>query len=88
MPNACHMTIPSMAISLQIDTDHDGLISLPEFLTYTGEKLFDNKEEWHPVVDEDVPFSDKEFQDYEDEYEEDYDYQYDSEGNIIGIVPK
>ena len=73
----------------QIDKNSDGLISLNEFLTYTGEKMFENKEEWHPLVDdENQPFSDKEFEAYEDEYEEDYDYQYDAEGNIIGIVPK
>ena len=72
----------------QIDTDKDGLVSLDEFLKFTKDSKFDSKEEWHPIVDEDTPFSDKEFQDYEEEYDEDYDYQYDAEGNIIGIVPK
>ena len=65
------------------------MVSLDEFLKYTGEKLHDKKEEWHPVVDEEnPPFSDKEFEDYEEDYEEDYDYQYDDHGNIIAIVPK
>ena len=52
---------------------------------YTDEKH--EEKEWRPVVDEDPPFSDKEFEQYEKDYEEDYDYQYDDKGNIIGIVP-
>ncbi len=59
-------------------------------MKFTGDANFESKEEWHPIVDEKAPpFSDKEFQDYEEDYDEDYDYQYDSEGkNIIGIVPR
>ena len=57
-------------------------------MAYTGEKMFEEKKEWHPVVDEDSPFSDKEFEQYEDDYEEDYEYQYDEHGNVIAIVPK
>ena len=74
--------------TIQIDSNKDGLVSLEEFLKFTGQPGFDSKEEWHPIVDEDAPFSDKEFQDYEADYDEDYDYQYDQDGNIIGIVPR
>ena len=63
-------------------------MSLDEFLKFTDQANFDTQEEWRPVVDEEAPFSDKEFQDYEEDYDEDYDYQYDDEGNIIGIVPR
>ena len=72
----------------EMDKDKDGLISLDEFMRYASGKDFEKKEEYHPIVDEDAPFSDKEFKDYEDAYEEDYDYQYDKDGNIIGVVPR
>ena len=77
----------SPCVPTQIDSNQDGLISLQEFLHYTGEKGYENKEEWHPVVDEEN-FSDKEFEDYEDDYYEDYDYEYDQDGNIVGIRPR
>ena len=71
-----------------MDKDGNGMISLAEFMKYTGDKLFDNQEEWQPMVDKDPPFSSKEFDDYEENYEDDYDYQYDEDGNVIGILPK
>ncbi len=57
-------------------------------MEYTKNRSYEEKKEWQPVVDEDMPFSNKEFEQYEDDYEEDYDYQYDDKGNIIGIVPR
>ena len=74
-------------IYVQLDGDENGLISIQEFVEYTQNKLFDNKEEWQPVVDKE-PFTDEEFADYEEEYEDYYDYEYDAEGNIIGISTK
>lgn len=35
-----------------MDKDKDGLVSMQEFLQYTGDKEFENNEEWKPIVDE------------------------------------
>ena len=71
-----------------MDKDANGMISIEEFKHYTKDKLYENKEEWHPVADEDPPFSDKELNKFEEDYDEDYDYQYDEHGNVVGIQPR
>lgn len=71
-----------------MDKDRNGMISVTEFVEYTRNKLYESKEEWHPVVDKEPPFSNKELEEFEEDYEEDYDYEYDAEGNVIGITPK
>ncbi len=60
---------------------------MEEFDRYTHKKNFDNKEEWKPVVDED-PYSDKDFEKFEEDYDDDYDYEYDEHGNVVGIKPR
>jgi len=64
------------------------MISMDEFEKYTHNKLYENKEEWRPVVDEEPPYSDQEFENFEDNYDDDYDYEYDEHGNVVGINPK
>ncbi len=80
---------------MQMDVDKNGLLSYEEFLNYMKKaedvdqaKKGEEGEEWHPVVDEEMPYSDKEFEDYEEEYDGEYDYQYDDQGNVIGIIPR
>jgi len=46
-PPPSHYLLPS-----QVDKDKDGVVSLQEFLQYTGGKDFENNEEWKPIVDE------------------------------------
>ncbi len=47
-----------------MDKDKDGLVSLNEFIQYTGDPEFKQDEEWKSLVDED-PFSEEELEKYE-----------------------
>ena len=64
------------------------MVSLNEFIGYTKSDEYETKEEWKPVVDEDM-FSEDDMKKFEADYDDDYyDYEYDDDGNVIGFKTK
>ena len=47
-----------------MDKDHDGLLSMEEFMAETHDKDFDEDDEYKPLVDEDQ-FTEEELEEYE-----------------------